>query len=414
LVSTIKRAAKPLTILLVGFVIIFMAATLKPKPEPLPLKEPELLEVSTLPILFETHQMKVKTQGTVKPSREVDLISQVSGEVVKVSESFAEGGVVYSDTVLVQVDQRDYQLALIRAKAKVADAEQLLALEKGRSRQAQREWRDLGNDEANQLFLRKPQLKSAEANLQAAIADKDKASLDLDRTSLGVPFSGRIRETMAEVGQYVTAGSKIARIYDSSEVEIRLPLTDHQAELVELPFETLDQDQQPMVKIYGSVAGRQQVWQGRLARLEASLDTRSRFYYVVVEVKNEAENTSSTENALPLMVGLFVEAEITGREISNVVTVPKHVLFKRNRLFVVDKLDVVSEREVKLLSINDDVAWVTGAFNSGDRIALTSQLMLFDGMKVKPVVEPSVGQQAAGVPSDEMSVNGSPSSVVVN
>ena len=39
-----------------------------------------------------THQLLVHTQGTIDAKRRVDLVSQVAGKVVAVSEAFADGG----------------------------------------------------------------------------------------------------------------------------------------------------------------------------------------------------------------------------------------------------------------------------------------------------------------------------------
>ena len=116
---------------------------------------------------------------------------------------------------MLALEDNDYQFALLRAKAKVAEAEQYLALEKGKVRQAQREWKDLGNEEANQLFLRKPQMASAAAALSAAKAGLDEAQLNLIRTRIYAPFQGRIANKQVDVGQYITPGTVIAKVYST-------------------------------------------------------------------------------------------------------------------------------------------------------------------------------------------------------
>ena len=89
---------------------------------------------------------------------------------------------------LLQLDSRDYQIEAVRAKSRIAEAEQILAMEQGRALQAKREWRDLGNVAGNALFLREPQLKAARAALEAAKADLDQVNINLERTTIVAPL----------------------------------------------------------------------------------------------------------------------------------------------------------------------------------------------------------------------------------
>ena len=93
-------------------------------------------------------------------------------------------------------EKADYEFAIARARAQEAASAQRVAEERGRNLQAQREWRDLGTTEANDLFLRKPQLRAAEASLAAAQADVAAAELALERTTVS-PLRWSTRE---EVG----------------------------------------------------------------------------------------------------------------------------------------------------------------------------------------------------------------------
>ena len=132
-----------------------------PEPETPPEYAPPIVEVvSATPSLW---ALAVETQGTVRPLREIKLVSQVAGRVESVSPRFAEGGFFNAGESLVKIEGVDYEFVIARAKAQVAAAQQRVAEEQGRTLQAKREWRDLGSDQANALFLRRPQLASAQA-----------------------------------------------------------------------------------------------------------------------------------------------------------------------------------------------------------------------------------------------------------
>jgi multidrug efflux pump subunit AcrA (membrane-fusion protein) len=225
-----------LLVLVLGGALSYGLLVGKSGPEPVapPVYGPPAVDVvAAAPAL---RSLSVETQGTVRPLREIKLVSQVGGRVELVSPRFAEGGFFGAGEQLLKVEDIDYQFVIARAQSQVAAASQRVAEEQGRALQAKREWRDLGSDQANALFLRKPQLASAQAALKASEADLAAARLDLDRTSISAPFNGRISEKYVDVGQYIAPGTAIATVYDTDVALVRLPLTDRQVALLELPL----------------------------------------------------------------------------------------------------------------------------------------------------------------------------------
>lgn len=102
------------------------------------------------------YRVIVRTQGTVRPSTESTLISEVAGRIVKISRNFRDGGFFEAGDVLVQIDPRNYHVAVTVAEARLAEARLTLAEEKARARQAQRDWKRLGKGgEPTELVLRK-------------------------------------------------------------------------------------------------------------------------------------------------------------------------------------------------------------------------------------------------------------------
>jgi RND family efflux transporter MFP subunit len=263
----------------------------------------------------------------------------------------------------------------------VADAEQLLATERGRARQAKREWRDLGNADANALFLREPQLAAAEATLASARADLEQAELDLAKTAISAPFAGRIRETYVNLGQYVGPGTRVARVFDSEVVEVRLPLTDAQVALLDLSLGyRAAPGQGPEVTLKGTVAGQVREWQGRITRTDASLDTRTRMYHAVAEVR-QADNSEA-----PLVVGLFVRARISGKAIEGVIQLPRTALYKNDTLVAIGADHRVSFVQAQVLASNENNVWILADLPVGVHVATGRQGYLRPGVEVNPVL----------------------------
>lgn len=379
-----KKRLIPVLILTVGVAAVAAVVLFSPRPQPVPQEQPAPLEVPVLLADPQTHRLAVTSQGTLQPKRAIESVAQVAGQVVDVADNFADGAVIQAGDFLLQIDQRDYRHALARAEAGVAQAAEALASERGRALQAKREWRDLGDDAANELFLRKPQLAAAEANLAAARAERDQAQLNLDRTRITAPFTGRIEETLVDLGQYVSPGTPLATLYDASVAEVHLPLTSQQAGLLNLPLQhtPIPPQQQPDVALHGDWLGRLSTWHGKLVRVQARVDETSRFYYVVAEVT--ADSTTQ-----PLPIGVFVEASIASRPLENLVTLPASALLKRREVYIVNHENRVEPRQVELVKASPERVWLRGDLPAGTPVMVGKQSLVTAGAEVTPQVVPA-------------------------
>jgi len=239
----------------------------------------------------ETVPVRVLGYGDVRPATRIELVPQVSGKVASIHPSMVEGGFVEPDTVLIQLERDDYEIALKQAEASVRQAEGAvasaksavlqadsgieeaqaaiqqaqtrLATEKAEAASALREWRTLHAAEPPPpLLVREPQIREAEAALQSAKARKlaaeaqkvasesqkiaaeaevvsaqarlRRAELDLKRTALAVPFRGRVLSESVDVGQYVVAGQPLATVYGTDIAEIVMPVSDDKLQWIEL------------------------------------------------------------------------------------------------------------------------------------------------------------------------------------
>ena len=368
------RSRAAVITVLVGAALIAAVVLLKPQPKPQPRPERPAPEVEVLVAAPGLVSLQVAAQGSVAPKVAVDLVARVSGQVVEVATGFAAGGYFAAGQALVQIERADYQFAVARARAQLAKADETLALERGRARQAKREWRDLGDDIANSLFLRQPQLAAAQAAQVAAQAELDKAELDLQRTTISLPFDGRVEQISVNVGQFVTAGSRLGRVYGSDQLELRLPLTLRQAELIDFPSPE-QPDNFPAVEITLSDLLDQRSWQAKLVRSEASLDTRSRMLVAVAEISGPA--------AVGLPIGAFVEANIAGRSVSDALVLPRSALYRSDQILRVDD-NRVYYQTVQVIQNREETVVVRGV-EAGWQIVTTRLSLAINGMQIQIV-----------------------------
>ncbi|WP_231759269.1 efflux RND transporter periplasmic adaptor subunit [Microbulbifer elongatus] len=319
----------------------------------------------------------VPSQGSVRARHEIEVVARVGGVIESVNDAFVPGGFFQQGDSLIQIEAADYRHALTRAESQVANAAATLAQEQGMAKQAKREWRDLGTKTANNLFLRKPQLAAAEAGLAAAKADRDQAKLNLERTAVKAPFAGRVVETLVDIGQYITPGTRLARIHSTGVAEVRLPLTDHQLSLLELPLGSAIENG-PAVRVTASLAGKAREWRGQIVRTEAAIDPNSRFVYAVAQIQNPYAGEA------PLINGLFVEAQIAGKTYDDISVLPRQALHEGGHILVLNEENQLGFRDMDLLQAVGEEVWLRGDLAPGEKVVVSSLGYSREGMVLTP------------------------------
>lgn len=373
--SVRQRNRLTLLVLAVGIAVIAAVILLKPQPKSQPPREPPAPQVSVVTAAPGEVALTIDAQGTATAKVAVEVVSRVAGQVTAVAPQFTAGGVFTEGERLVQIERADYEFAVLRASAQLAKAQEALALERGRARQAKREWRDLGDDIANALFLREPQLAAAEATQAAAEADLAKAQLDLERTAIRLPFDGRIAAINVNLGQFVAAGSRVASVLGGDVALLRLPLTLRQAELIDLPNGAGDEPL-PEVAITLSGGFDERRWRGQLMRTEAVLDQRSRMLVAVVEV--------SIGDGPALPIGAFVEAAIAGRTLPDAMVLPQAAIYQGDQVLIVDEQNRIHYRPVRVLQNRTETVVVRG-LEPGWRVVSSRLSLAIEGQRVTVV-----------------------------
>jgi RND family efflux transporter MFP subunit len=367
--------------LLTGSGLLVSGLVLTGKPAPVANVPPEPLRpvVSVLRAQPSEISLAVNTQGTVEARRRINLVAEVAGKVSTVSERFEEGAFFDQGDVLLQLEQADYEFAIARAQSQVAAAEQRLAEERGRNRQAKREWRELGTVEANALFLRQPQMKAAEAALKASVADLSAAQLALSRTEIRAPFSGRIESKRADLGQYIAPGVAVAEIYATDIVDVALPLNDSQLAALKLPMNANVALGIPVI-LSTAFGGREWQWQAQIRRVQAVVDRQSRTVNAIAEVLQPFE--SEISGRPPLTPGMFVRAEIPTPPNPNLVQLPASALRSDNTVLVVGTGEKLVRQPVTVQRRTEQWAWVSG-LTEGSRIVRAQTGLLVVGLTVE-------------------------------
>mgnify|MGYP001170706552 FL=1 len=371
----------PILIILIGSFFAFVISVSSPKPQKgieLPKPTPVFYEI----ISKKDITLKILTNGEVKPLNEINLISQVSGQIVEAANEFVDGGIIKAGSPLVWIDDRDYKLAVISAESRVAQASKLLEREIAESELAKNDWEELGIGEASPLTLRIPQLKEAEAAEKAALADLEKAKLNLERTVVKLPFQGIIRQKKTGVGQFVGTGSILATAFSTEEVLIALPLTDTELSYLGLPLAYEEEMifSGPKVNFYSLVSNKNSEWTGRIVRTAGSIDPLTRLVYVYAEVINPYQQSP------PLAIGMFVDAVIEGKTIKDGFLIPNSAINNNSKIYIINKSDNLEIREIEVLGTENDNVIIKGEISEGERVVVSPLNNAKNGMALKPIL----------------------------
>jgi len=379
----------PIIIIAIGLIGAFVMIKSRPKIQAKPVTFPAPLVRASI-IKLQNFQLTVKSQGTVSPRTESELFSQVSGQVIEVSPQFAPGGFFERGEVLVKADPRDYELALSRWKAQIAQAELRLAQEEEEASIAQEEWKRLGKKEqANPLVLREPQLAEAKASLEGAQASLKQAELNLQRTQIRAPFNGRVRSKKVDLGQYVSPGVALATIYAVDYAEVRLPVPDNEMGYLDCCLDYRSKNPATLnidVTLKANYAGRDYRWSGKIVRVEGEIDPLSHMITLVARVEDPYGRDQRSDRP-PLAVGLFVEAEIKGKLVRDVVVIPRSALRGTESVLMIDDENKLHFRIVEVLRKDSETVIISSGLEQGERICISPLEAVVEGMKVRVLNE---------------------------
>ena len=344
-----------------------------------------IVTVDVTEVVKQNLRIPIQAQGTVTPLQETSVMSEVNGRIIEVSPSFIVGGFVSKDDVLLRIDPRNYETSLLRAEASVKSAQSNLAQETGRAKVAEQEWKKTPRGKqrtqaSKDLYLRKPQLDQALAQMLAAQADLNTARDNLERTSISAPYDALIRTKHSELGQFVAAGTPLVDIFSVEYAQVRLPIPQNKLEYLELPELGTMQNGSP-VDLYTEVGGQVKHWNAYLHHTEGVFDARSRVLFSVARI--EDPYGLQYPHAEPLRIGTFVNARIKGKELVDIVRLPRYIIRAGNNVWVIDETGLLRTRSVTLLRTGGDFVYVSAGLNDGELVSLTTLDNSFEGAQVR-------------------------------
>ncbi len=381
-----KRALLPFLVIVIALVLTFVLV--KSRKTPKPLEAPHLGPLVEVGILTKANrQILVSGTGSAQSRYEVSITPQVKGRVSELSPQMVAGGTFQKGEMLFAIEDVDYQLAIAHAQATLAQAELELLRNENLADLARKEWHSLNSEsdlEPNPLVVYEPQLKSARALRDAAQANVKQAELNLQRTRVFAPFDCYVRSEQLEIGQFLNAGAPVATVAGIDQIEIVVPLPLEEIVWLQVPRKGTKQ-RGSLAKVELQSGGRTFHWQGEITRSLGEIDPRNRMARVVVTVNDPFTEDTEKANLLnDLLPGMFVNVQILGEELSDIISVPRGAMHDNDTIWVIDDENRLHIREVDILRRERDEVLIRSGLEANEKIVLTNLSGAAEGMLLRP------------------------------
>jgi membrane fusion protein, multidrug efflux system len=309
--------------------------------------------------------------GTVQAFNRVNVVTRVSGEIVKVF--FREGQEVKAGDKLFQIDPRQFAAALQQAQAaKEKDEAQLQSAELDLQRYTKLLPQGFQTRQAYDQQL------ATVAQLQAAVkadqAQIESAQLNVGYSLIRSPIDGRTGQRMVDVGNFVQTGqnSPLVNITQIKPIFVSFSVPADRLDAIRK-----NQALQPLKVIAYAMDDKTVLTDGILTLIDNRVDAATGTIHLKAKFANTHE---------PLWPGQSVNAHLILAVRKNAVTVPAQTVMQGPDgayVYVLNRNDIAKRHKVDVATTQDGIAVIGRGLQAGTRVVVDGQYRLTNGSKVK-------------------------------
>lgn len=324
------------------------------------------------------HTVEITSFGELVPLESTELSAQVSGEVLNWNKNFIAGGVVKRGDILFSIEADTYEAAVLQSEAQISLAQAALTEELARQQVAEREARNLPQAQVSDLYLRKPQVLSAKAQLKSAEASLRIAKRNLAKTEVRAPYDALVVSSSIGTGQFVSAGTRIAKLYNIETAEITIPIAGFDSQFV----------QDSLADTIANISTQSRMKTSREGMVHRNLgvvDQNTRMQHLVIRI----EDPYGLKSDLPsIKFGTYVQVTFAGKALKNVFKLPQSLVNNR-KVWLVDSEDKLESHDVEVIREEGTYFYISSGVSERDRLVKNLPEYPQNGMDVKVLEVPS-------------------------
>ena len=345
---------------------------------------------------------KIELTGQTVPEAQIDIAAKYSGKIVQVNVQLGER--VSPGQVLIVQDTSDVDISLAQNSAGFrqasADAIESNASFEASYQRAQADYQhSLTNYERyNRLYEQgaisrealdnmQQQMTTAKAAVdtwakqitdgsaaavQGKLAARDKAQSAVDALNnqrndlvLRAPRGGIIGYRQAEAGNLAQAGQKLLSIFDNSNIYVDFSVSEQDIGQIVLGM--------PIDIAIDSLGKR---YSGKITYISPAIDSKNQAFGIRVTLDKPDES---------IKAGMFARTDVSVALRPQALFVPKEAVLSVNgkdRIFIVDANNQVTERVVAVGLRNDKSIEILNGLNEGEQVAITNLARLRTGITI--------------------------------
>ncbi|MCM2369823.1 efflux RND transporter periplasmic adaptor subunit [Aporhodopirellula aestuarii] len=396
LVYALTRVLIPICILASGGYGFAVLSVEPPEDAARPVQEQKLRSrVTSLSVC--DYAVKIETHGIVSAHNRVTLSAEVTGVIRSIEPAFEAGSFFQAGELLLEIDDRDYQIALkvAREQHKLANATLELAETAHERMEQLARQRSASTSEVDGTLAA---LVQAQAQVAITASAIETAERNLQRTKIYAPFDGRVVSKTIGVGQLVSSGTILGDVFAVDYAEVRLPISGRDLRHLKLP----EREGDPSVEVELRDAINSSngfVWEAKIVRTEGTLDADSLELFAIARIDDPFSLHSKHS---VLRIGQPVVAKIRGEKLRDVVVIPRGAVRRLDQVYLID------ENRHTLRSLTIDPLWsdaenvvVSGhSIEQGELLATTMLVYAPEGSPVEIIPEDPASASLAGQPPE--------------
>ncbi|MFN3047472.1 MULTISPECIES: efflux RND transporter periplasmic adaptor subunit [Pseudomonas] len=304
--------------------------------------------------------------GELEAVNQVQVAAEMPGRVTRIA--FESGQTVAAGQLLVQLNDAPEQALRVQLQARLRNAD--VVLQRSRKLRAMNAVsQELLDNAATAVDVARGELQ----HVEALIAQK----------AIRAPFAGKLGIRRVHQGQYLGAGETIVSLADISQLHVNFALGEQAAPEVHAG--------QVLALTVDAVRG--QDFQARVVAVDPVVSTAR-----LVQVQAALSNPQGQ-----LQPGMYAGVRLDAAQPSTVLAVPETAITYTaygQTVFVATQ-DPQHGTRVSRVQVTTGERWqgrveITSGLTPGDRVVVSGQLKLSDGMPVEPVAQDSLQASQGG------------------
>lgn len=339
-------------------------------------------QVSAVPISYESREISLSGLGKVVSESAIDLVSEVQGEILRGAFPLKRGQDFSRGQLLFRINDKEARLTYYAQKSNFMTAiAAVLPDLRVDFPDAFTKW---------QAYFESMNVESPLADLPEMSSPKEKVFFTtrdilnqyyslksseerLDKYRVRAPFSGSFVEVLQEESAVVNPGSRIARIARSNRLELEVPFKTEDLSFIKRGMAVDVRSEDGTIK-----------WPGKVARVGSTLDPSTQTINLYI---------SFNPGNAQLFEGQLLRAEVPGSRVKNVMEIPRHAVFNRNQVYLVQDNNRLELATIAIENIGEDNLLFTG-IPAGRMIVTQNLLNAYENMPVSIEGVPETASQA--------------------